>query len=147
MPRRPAERLVLGAVALALTLTVGVACTSAPPNKRVGDLSGTVTYKGKPVTAGSVTVHIEGEPVSSEIDAEGRYRLSGLTPGTYPVTVKTSDAKNLALPPKAMWTDGKPPKGTKIYVATPAKYEKKETSDLKCDVLATAATHDIVLTD
>ena len=113
----------------------------------MGDVSGTVTYSGKPVTAGSVTVHVQGDPVSAEIDAAGNYRLSGLTPGTYPVTVKTSDAKGLALPPKAMWTDGKPPKGTKIYVATPGKYEWKETSDLRCTVLAAPVTFDIVLKD
>ncbi len=142
----PASRCIVFSVSLAFFVAV-VGCSSPPADQRVGDVSGTVTYSGKPVTAGSVTVHVQGDPVSAEIDAAGNYRLSGLTPGTYAVTVKTSDAKGLALPPKAMWTDGKPPKGTKIYVATPGKYERKETSDLKCTVLSTPVTFDIVLKD
>lgn len=143
----PASRRCTFGICLALAAAVGSGCSSPPANNRVGDVSGAVTYLGKPVTAGTVTVHVEGEPVSGDIDSDGTYRLSGLTPGAYAVTVKTSDAKGLALPPKAMWTDGKPPKGTKIYVATPGKYERKETSDLKCTVLSTPVTFDIVLKD
>lgn len=52
------------------------------------DVSGKVEFKGKPVTAGTVTVAgPDGVPVSAGIRSDGTYSVSGVAPGAAKVGV------------------------------------------------------------
>jgi len=61
---------------------------------------GVVTFKGQPVTGGTLTFHIEDEngksfPLAGELDAEGNYKLTNAVPGKASITVETATQKGL----------------------------------------------------
>ena len=116
----------LTAVAFLILLS-GCSNDGSPKNS----VRGAVVYNGKPVTAGEVKFHPEdgGSPTVGQIGIDGDYIASSIKPGKYKVTVETKTFKNLKAPPKGM-DSGKRP----IYVETPAKYEKTDTTDLSFTV-------------
>ena len=59
----------------------------------VGDVSGTVTYQGKPLDGGSVQFQSGGKTVSAEISKVGKYALAGVPVGSAKVTVSYVDPK------------------------------------------------------
>jgi hypothetical protein len=96
-------------------------------------LSGKVTYRGKPLDGGQITFSsigisesVKGVTINSKIEStvsigpDGTYRVSSLAPGRYQISIT-------------------PPPG----LAIPAKYQKRETSPLSCEVKAEASTFNI----
>jgi hypothetical protein len=108
---------------------------------------GKVTYKGQPVTKGSVTFQAttpEGRNATGQIDPEGNYTLQTENPGDgallgdYVVTIYAHDEPVLDYTPKKPI----PPK-----LLVPAKYEKPETSGLKATVKGGSNLISFALTD
>jgi hypothetical protein len=81
--REPSQRAV-GALGLLLACLVLVGCSKPTPT---GEVSGKVTYKGHPLTSGSVNFHSEkGIAAIAPLDSSGNYKMSApLEVGTYKV--------------------------------------------------------------
>jgi len=97
------------AVIFLLTAVVLTSCSSGPNRPRTYPVSGTVTWKGKPVEAARVVfvpTGKEGEAASGVTDAAGQYRLTtyvagdGAQPGEYSVKVSKYDTKKATLDEK-----------------------------------------------
>jgi hypothetical protein len=120
------------AVAAAVGLAFVVGC--GPKLPPTGEVYGKVTYKEKAVTAGTVkfTPAGGGDPVTTELGADGSYRATGVPLGPMKVSIETLHFKNLTPPPKGM---EKQMGGSRLhYVPIPDRYEKAATSDLSVDV-------------
>ncbi len=94
-----------------------------------GSVSGKVTYKGQPLTAGVVILTgADGKTHSADLAADGTYSFKDVKVGEYKVAVDTDNPKN-------------PAKAVKV----PAKYQDSKTSGITVDVRKGEATHDIDL--
>jgi len=72
-------RLLLVAPLFAGLLLIGCKSSSTPAR-----VEGKVTYKGKPLPSGTITlVGEKGTPVTVAIGEDGSYKLTGLQAGTY----------------------------------------------------------------
>jgi hypothetical protein len=112
------------------------------------NVSGRVSYQGKPLSRGTITFLPEGDgqPASGTIGSDGSYRLQTIEPGDgartgrYKVIVSTSDLNvetlDTAMLPSEM------PKGKTL---TPAKFEKPETSGLTAEIKSGGSTLDFNL--
>jgi hypothetical protein len=112
---------VVVGVLLGILATGGCAHKPTPRKDRAG-ISGTVTYKEKPVTGGMVTftsAKDATETTSCVIGADGRYAIGDAPIGETRVTIDTESLK--------------PELGSR-YVQLPAKYLAAETSELTCTV-------------
>ena len=105
-----------------------------PPLGKVG---GSVTYKGSPVTEGSVifTDLAQGVAVVSDLDSEGHFacevaRGPGLPPGNYRVAIIPPGRPKPSLQYVAPDYDA----GNKTYPHIPQKYRDEKTSDLTATV-------------
>lgn len=95
-----------------------------------GSVTGKVTYKGKPLPGGTVTLTgKDGKAVSGAIVEDGSYTVRAVKPGTYTMTVDTSAAKG------------------KAFVAIPEKYKEADKSGLTVEVKEGNQNHDIDLID
>ncbi len=151
-PWAPAARL------LAACLLVAPGCSDDGLGKRY-QVTGTVTYNGKPLERGQVnflSTTPEGRPASGDIEA-GRYRLTtqtsgdGAMPGKYRVTIVAMDVDLTKAIEKQQ---GGMPHQQDIIKANrkakrmiPAKYEAPETSGLEREVKEQSNTFDFPLTD
>jgi hypothetical protein len=117
-------------------------------------LSGTVTFNGRPVTGGSVSLYCaDKQIVRGIIDADGRYSIPNVPFGTAVITVqshtfvpagmqlqqKLPESVNSPAPPALAGETAK--KATPI----PPRYSHPEESGLTVDVRSHPATHDIQL--
>jgi len=131
----PTFRLV---VLPALLFAFVVGCGNNP---RGAELSGKVTYKGAPVTGGSMTLFIgdAGYPVT--IGANGEYAVSQIPEGEAVVVVETESLN----PNKPKYggkggggsspaPEGKGAGPTLTYVKIPDKYKHKDKTDLKATI-------------
>src|SRR5829696_1964631 len=112
-----------------LFLILVCGCSAKKSNRGV-DLSGAVSYNGKPVTGGSMTLYVGDGIYPVAISADGTYSATQIPEGEAIVTVDT-EALN---PNKPKYGDGRPqggmspvPEGasqgpTGKYVKLPAKY-------------------------
>ena len=134
-----------------LLLTVLVAGLAGCGGKKKAKISGKVTYKGNPVTGGTLTLYPPDEkqaPLPIQIQADGTFVTTDVTPGTYQVGISTESAKRAAGPDMSKF---KPPPGVKVsaeemkrygsssgggvkYMAIPPKYAKPETSGLTWEI-------------
>ncbi len=139
--------------------------------KSTGSLTGTVTYKGNPVTGGLMLfVDAQGKSFPGSLNPAGNYNCPDLPPGDYIVTINTSlmkpvdpgqstkemiakqgqDQSQTKLP-ESMTKDLAKVKemGSKTgqYVAIPDKYANAKTSGLTVKVEAGSQTKDFTLTD
>ena len=122
-------------------------------------VSGTVTYKGAPVTGGSITLHFDGDkpPAGGSIDGNGKYAIQSTTLGKASVSIETESQRSMM--PKqtdiASPKDGMPPEVTKmpgggaatVYVKIPEKYSDAKRSGLTWDVKSGQQTKNWELTD
>jgi len=134
-------------------------CTLMVVGCRKGTLTGNVSYKGKPVTSGTVTAYDEdGTAHQGTISEEGNYSIDGIPKGTIRLTVTSPDPNaGQAIPKdadkervakmrehKANQDQGTPVKG---WRKLPAKYSELSTSDLTFEVKGGTNTYDIPLAD
>ena len=139
---RRASFLALAAAAVALT---PLACGRSGPE--MARVSGTVTYKGKPVPKGTVSF-VSTDPsrrnATGQLDPNGYYTLQteepgdGAEPGDYDVAVYAHEEKVLDYRPKV------PVKAERLI---PEKYENPKTSALKKTVKSGSNKFDLELTD
>jgi hypothetical protein len=120
-------------------------------------ISGTVTYKGDPVTGGTLTfVTKENVNYSTAIGADGKYGKSDLPEGEMKVVIETESIKPKTDVPAYGEGRGNPigpaPKGAKQvsagkYVKIPDKYNSAVTTDLKVTLSSGSQTQDFELKD
>jgi len=144
---------ILGAVSLTM-LVAG--CGGS-----VGDVTGKVTYKDKPVTSGTVVVlGKDGIPKSSSIQNDGSYRVVGVKSGEARVMVSSpplvggpasvKDGAKAEVSDKPSQSQEAPapaanPELTKTWFAIPEKYGDTTKTDLKLTVVGGTNTFDIPL--
>jgi hypothetical protein len=123
-----------------------------------GQVSGKVTYQGKPLPGGRVTfLTSKGLIFSGPIDAEGNYKVKAAV-GEAKVSVDNSMLKkdeapkvDIRHPPGVT-----PPPGVQVeadnssaitgtYVPLPARFQSPDSSGLTCNVQSGSQTHDIDL--
>ena len=113
----------------ALTLVVGLlaGCGSSEPQR--GTVEGLVTFKGVPVTEGTVSFQRPGHAAEAKLGPDGRYTITeggGLPPGEYTITVLPAlfeDKSDPTLPPRTM-SEKKAPN-------IPEKYRREGTTPFK----------------
>jgi hypothetical protein len=118
-----ARRLgIISGVAAALLFILGC-------GQPTGEVSGKVTYKGEPVTEGSVGLRMKSKGIAQDakLDGSGTYTMPAPLPvGTYqayyvPPTVEPQDPKIKAPPPK-------------IKSVVPKKHQDAQTSGVSVEV-------------
>lgn len=126
-------------MAVGLALFVVVGCGGGR-----GDLSGAVTYKGKPVESGSVTAAgSDGLPKTAFI-SDGRYEVRDLPAGPIRLSVSSPDPGQA---PRRSLKGGPPlPKGDRTgWFPLPEKYGDLATSGLTAELAAGSSSHNIEL--
>jgi hypothetical protein len=137
-------------------LAILLAAVASPGCNRVqyGDVSGTVTYRNKPLTYGSIVLlGIDGIPRTATIGSDASYSITGVPAGEVKVGVVSQSPPKL--PAAARKHEGKsetltvaaqgtPPPG---WVAPPKKYRDPTTSELSITIVPGPNTQNIVLTD
>jgi hypothetical protein len=123
---RPTRALALAFATAALTAFLG--CSSGPAT---GDVEGKVTFKGQPVTEGTVTLlnATQGGAAEGQLGPDGRFSIPKVVVGEYVVVVN---------PPTQM-ADTDPGKSPPAPVEKPVKnipmkYRQQGTTDLKAAV-------------
>jgi hypothetical protein len=139
------NRLIIRTVAAALALAA-TGCSSA-----VTDVSGKVTYQGKPVVYGAVViVGSDGLPRSGTIEPDGTYRVSGVAvgpakvavsspkpPGSEPTGPRRPATRDDSVDPDKIPPPPPPPAPPEVirsWTAIPDKYGDPGKSDLTADV-------------
>lgn len=133
-----------GLAVLLCSLLAGCGASSNAPE--VGQVSGTVKYKGEPVKEGQVVFEdpVQGQLAAANLKSDGTYVLTtaegGLRVGTYGVTVTPVpfQADPVKKPPVV-----RPPDPVNI----PKKYRTRATSKLTLKVESGSNTLDIEMAD
>ncbi len=142
----------LPAAGLAALLAFACGCSNDGINHG-GKLTGTVKVGDKPVTAGEVVLHgTDGKHiVSGRVRLDGTYTVVDPPLGPCKIAVRTSAYKNIP-PPPAAGKKGPPVNYTDpetgewpVYVATPARYEDQNSSQLTVEVKPGDQSHPIQL--
>jgi hypothetical protein len=116
-----------------------VALVGCSNKKPVGSITGTVKYKGQPVTSGSINFYDSGRGMAadSKLDGSGNYSITELEVGTYKVYIQPPVPEQL--PP------GTPPKKEKFDV--PAKFQDPARTPISKEVKAGKNDIPVELTD
>jgi len=142
MRRTRILRPLLSLLGSLVVLTLAAGC-----GDRAGaEVTGRVTFNGKPLQAGKVTFYHPDRPgrnVIADIRPDGTYHVYACPSGDVKVTVQP-------LPPRAKGTSrGQPYTGAKKAAAPvpliPAKYTDPATTDLICPVRGRNQSFDIEL--
>jgi hypothetical protein len=149
-----------GAGALLLACCLSFGCGAKNP-LAPGSISGSVSYKGKPLPGGTVQyVTSEGVPYSSPIAQDGTYAIADLPAGELVVVVETASAKERAAAkskeadrrmsaqqPRPGGAPAAAEQEAPVYVPIPEKYGKPKSSPLTFTVKAGRNVNNIELTD
>lgn len=111
------------------------------------DVSGKVTFNGKPVVYGTVVVvGGDGIPKAGTIRPDGSFQLTGVTTGFVKITVSSPKPPGNEPPPKKQDPDDDkilppppspaPPEVIKNWVALPEKYGNPDKSALTATIKA-----------
>jgi hypothetical protein len=129
-------------VAAAALLVLAAGCAGR------GDVSGKVTYKGKPLVWG--TVQFEGSDnliKQANIQSDGTYSVQGVAPGEAKVAVSSINPKSSDFQPRQ--AEGRPPPKprpeVKGWFPIPEKYDAPYKSGLVYTIKPGPNTIDIVL--
>jgi len=118
--------LITRIVPASLLVVFLVGCGGEPS----ASVSGKVTYKGSPVTAGSISFLLKGKGITQDakLDATGAFTMAESLPiGTYQVVY---------VPPTPEPQDPtKPRKVETAPVAVPTKYRDEKTSGIAVEIL------------
>jgi hypothetical protein len=130
MPARSLRALAL----LAALAATPAGCAPNNDRPKTVPVQGKVTFKGEPVTKGTVTFQADsGQSAVGQIQPDGTYRLGsfeqndGAIPGHYKVMIIANDADPTKIPGSS--PGYKPPRDL-----VPRKYGSFETSGLEADV-------------
>lgn len=112
-----------------------------------GDMSGKVTYKGKPVPFGTVLVQAhDGSAHQANIELDGRYSVPGVLTGSVRVAVNSPNPKGITLVPRKNPNNKSQPfPDVPGWFAIPNKYETVATSGLTYTIKGGANPIDIEL--
>jgi hypothetical protein len=136
---------------IALMMAAFLWSVGCAPNSR-GRVSGTVTYREKPVPTGTVTFYVLGAPPYSAPILDGRYEVVDVLPGEAIVTVfrptanVPPDASNAKKTDKNEW----PPRRTALaqnLSSVPIKYADADSTPLRFTVEKGDNTINIKLED
>ena len=112
-----------------------------PGFPETADVSGRVTYAGKPVPEGRVLFWPEeGRPAMGKIEPDGTYKLTtfaegdGATPGVHKVTIKATKVHFPGGGAAAAEAQGASSGQPVVQWLVPQKYERAETTPLTADV-------------
>ena len=114
---------------------------------RTGEVTGTVTYKGKPVRSGNVMLLIDGAaPVYAELKDDGGFALSKVAIGKYRVTVSSPDpARPVLVKGESVATPKGPPDPR--WFALPASASDPEKSGLQFEMVRGPNVWDVKVKD
>jgi hypothetical protein len=143
-PKRRCTGVLLG---LLLLCSLAAGC-----GKPKGSVSGKVTFKGKPLTAGFVIFTPEkGPAVNASINSEGKYKAENVPVGTAKISVRTdavtdSESFKMVKNPKDPKEMRKlKPQSTGPKIPWNSKYNDPEQSGLTYTVQEGPQEHDIDL--
>ncbi|HEV3146479.1 MAG TPA: carboxypeptidase-like regulatory domain-containing protein [Gemmataceae bacterium] len=121
-----------------------LAMLAAGCHERTGNVSGTVKFDGKPLTAGTVTFYDQKNGAfSSPINADGSYSVTGVRTGRAKITVALPMQFNF----ESSFMPGVKMTPPKVDVPpVPEKYFSAATSGLTYDVRGADQVYDIELT-
>ena len=115
---------------LAFFFTILIVAGCGPKGPVTTDVTGSATWKGKPLESGIVTLYspTSGKGASTELGAGGTFTLRKVEVGSYQVSIA---------PPMPAITgpDGTPPKPQAPFVL-PAKFQEGQTSGLTFEAKA-----------
>ena len=133
--RRPSRRRFALPALCVLTCLATTGCGS------YGSVSGKISYKGEPLTGGTV-LFFPGSAgaVSSVIGPDGGYKVDNVPAGPVTIAVETKSAQPFSPPDKAPTADAAPK-----TAALPDAYSDPKGSGLTYTVKAGPQTHDIDL--
>lgn len=145
-----------------LFLVLALGCRDRNPNAPAS-VSGTVTYKGSALTAGTLTFHSSTSgAATTPIAPDGSYSLVDLPVGEMTVTVETESANpkvktetygsgqgkgKSMVAPAPDGAGAPPPKAAGQYVKIPDKYSNAKQSDLKVTLVRGKQKKNFELTD
>jgi len=120
-------------------LVGGLLALAGCGGKTVGSVSGKATYKGEPVTSGSVvfTNPAKGVAADGQLDGSGNYSIKDLEAGTYKVSLSPPQVEQLE--------PGKTPK--KVTFNVPKKYLDSVTTPISKEVKAGKNDIPVEITD
>jgi len=146
MRRRPIALIAAACLAIAVSLASGC-------SKIGGDVNGSVTLNGKPLTSGTVTFHYsDGANVSAVIGSDGMYHMVKPPKGAVSVTVEPAEGlatgnneagggSGIEMKSISGSSDAKASKVEKA--AIPDKYKNSSTSGLTVTVSGSSQRFDI----
>lgn len=143
----PGGRCALLAGAIGVWLLAAAGC--GPSGPAVGEVTGKVTYKGKPVPGGVITYNWRGgeNAFPGALAEDGSYTIPKVFVGECIITVATVPPGGLNFLRKNSKKTTAPLIGEGKYVKIPDKYQDKLKSGIKKDVVKGKNTIDIDLTD
>jgi hypothetical protein len=111
---------------LPLVGVLALGCQKGDSSGASGRVYGTVTYKGKPVPAGTVSFQPKGQgPIATtNIAPDGSYEIMGVPPGDTIITVETDSVKTSN--PENLPHYG--PAGAKQFSPHPKDFQQSEAS-------------------
>jgi hypothetical protein len=123
--------------ALALLLVAG--CGGRP----MGEVSGTVTFRGEPLALGTITfISHDGSVWRANVE-DGAYRVPKVPVGPAKIMVS---AHASPIPPNLVEKVQPPPAYRKPYVPIPDRYQDADRSGLSYTVIRGKQKHDVALT-
>ena len=130
--------------ALVSVVAIGLAGCGGEPR---ADVTGKVTYNGKPLAFGSVIMLKAGgpgEPTVAEIQPDGTYTFYGIPVGETRIGVVSSNP-NFKLELRGDQKQPPPKADPKLWFPIPSKYSQPTDSGLRCSLSAGPNAHDIDL--
>ena len=140
-------------ILLIIVMSSQLSCSDPLFKEEIARVSGTVTYKGKPLTNGRVTFHqtSSGTVIGGTLDDKGQYTLTfaaglDVPAGSYQVTVRPPEIK-MPIASEAPVETEVADQADKEQSPIPKKYFYIKSSDLKAEVVAGKNQFDFDLED
>jgi hypothetical protein len=147
-------------VVVGLLLVSALLIGGCEKRTRSGVVTGTVTYKGKPVNDAALFLYPPGSdgteaPITIPVAEDGNFTIRDLPPGKYKIVVEGAtggegEAAMLKLLPPEKQAEMKGKMGAQkspVTISFPDKYKKLTTTDLTCEITDSPQTLNLELKD